>query len=83
MDHRHLDLIEIAPARWLRWHEAAAALGVTGHTLMKELRDAQRTPSRQRLTRAAEAARMIETHTSGDAQRISNATATEIENDLA
>lgn len=79
---QHLEQIGIAPARWDRWVESAKALGDVGIGLVLELRDARRDPTRHRLQRAAKAARMIEAATSGDAQRVANVTATEIENDI-
>ena len=80
---QHPQQIEIAPHRWERWTEAAVALGDVGIGLALELKDARRDPTRHMLGRAAHAARMIETITSGDPQRLANLTATEIENDIA
>ena len=82
-DHlRHLDPIDIAPARLARWRECAGCLGEAGTALRAELVDLIHDPTRHRIERAAHAARQAERQCTGDEALIANAVATELE-DLA
>lgn len=74
----HLEQVEIDPARFVLWREAAERLGEAGAALRAELADVARDPSR--LMRAARAARYAERITAGREQMIANVVASELEN---
>ena len=82
-DHRETAPIQIPPYRLARWLEAANHIGEVGGALRVEVLSLYQDPSRHMLMRAAKAARYAERMTTGDAQAIANATATELENAAA
>ena len=78
-DGSHLARIQILPGYLARWRENTAALGDAGRTLLTELHGLERDPTRHMLTRAAKAARSVQSATTGDAALIAQAIAIEIE----
>ena len=76
---RQSETIDISALRWARWRRAATKLGNDGLELAGELKDAQRNANRQGVAKCIKAARDIERHTTGEAQLIANAIATELE----
>ena len=78
-DIPHLQAVNITPGRLARWRDQAHALGDAGGALARELQAVELDSTRHRLSRAAKAARHVEMATTGEAQMIARAVATEIE----